>query len=172
MGFNNRTFTICCLSFVVMISALVSCGKDNPVSEEPDTGEVSPAEFFQGNPGRNRIELYWKVSDTDLEQAVIRWNNNSDSLAIPIEDAADTMRVIIDDLQEGMTLPGIVTNITQFGCFVDIGIKENGLVHISELANRFVSNVSEVVSLHQHVKVKVLSVNRERKRIQLSMKGL
>jgi uncharacterized protein len=79
---------------------------------------------------------------------------------------------LIDDLQEGMTLPGIVTNITQFGCFVDIGIKENGLVHISELANRFVSNVSEVVSLHQHVKVKVLSVNRERKRIQLSMKGL
>lgn len=56
---------------------------------------------------------------------------------------------LIDDLQEGMTLPGIVTNITQFGCFVDIGIKENGLVHISELANRFVSNVSEVVSLHQ-----------------------
>lgn len=79
---------------------------------------------------------------------------------------------LIDDLQEGMILPGIVTNITQFGCFVDIGIKENGLVHISELANRFVSNVSEVVSLHQHVKVKVLSVNRERKRIQLSMKGL
>lgn len=79
---------------------------------------------------------------------------------------------VIDDLQEGMILPGIVTNITQFGCFVDIGIKENGLVHISELANRFVSNVSEVVSLHQHVKVKVLSVNRERKRIQLSMKGL
>ncbi|HPD87159.1 MAG TPA: helix-hairpin-helix domain-containing protein, partial [Proteiniphilum sp.] len=76
----------------------------------------------------------------------------------------------IDDLQEGMILPGIVTNLTQFGCFVDIGIKENGLVHISELANRFVSNVSEVVSLHQHVKVKVLSVDKERKRIQLSMK--
>lgn len=79
---------------------------------------------------------------------------------------------LLDDLQEGMILPGIVTNLTQFGCFVDIGIKENGLVHISELANRFVSNVSEVVSLHQHVKVKVLSVNKERKRIQLSMKGV
>lgn len=76
----------------------------------------------------------------------------------------------IDDLLEGMILPGIVTNLTQFGCFVDIGIKENGLVHISELANRFVTNVSEVVSLHQHVKVKVLTVDKERKRIQLSMK--
>lgn len=79
---------------------------------------------------------------------------------------------LIDDLMEGMILPGIVTNLTQFGCFVDIGIKENGLVHISELANRFVTNVSEVVSLHQHVKVKVLSVDKERKRIQLSMKGV
>ncbi|HUI32669.1 MAG TPA: Tex family protein [Dysgonamonadaceae bacterium] len=78
----------------------------------------------------------------------------------------------IDDLNEGMILPGIVTNITNFGCFVDVGIKENGLVHISELADRFVSNPTEVVSLHQHVQVKVLSVDKERKRIQLSMRGL
>ncbi|MDR2969251.1 MAG: RNA-binding transcriptional accessory protein, partial [Tannerellaceae bacterium] len=61
----------------------------------------------------------------------------------------------IADLREGMTLPGIVTNITNFGCFVDIGIKENGLVHISELADRFVTDPSQVVSIHQHVKVKV-----------------
>ncbi len=79
---------------------------------------------------------------------------------------------VISDLKEGMVLPGVVTNITNFGCFVDVGIKENGLVHISELANRFVSNPAEVVSLHQHVKVKVLSVDLERKRIQLSMKGV
>jgi uncharacterized protein len=79
---------------------------------------------------------------------------------------------LITDLKEGMILPGIVTNITNFGCFVDIGIKENGLVHISELADRYVSNVAEVVSLHQYVKVKILSVDHERKRIQLSMKGL
>ena len=78
----------------------------------------------------------------------------------------------IDDLNEGMILPGIVTNITNFGCFVDVGIKENGLVHISELADRFVSNPTEVVSLHQHVQVKVLSVDKERKRIQLSMRNL
>jgi len=70
-----------------------------------------------------------------------------------------------------MKLPGIVTNITNFGCFVDMGIKENGLVHISELADHFVSNPNEVVSLHQHVEVKVLSVDMERKRIALSMKN-
>ena len=75
----------------------------------------------------------------------------------------------IEDLREGMLLPGIVTNITNFGCFVDVGIKENGLVHISELADRFVSDPSEVVSLHQHVEVKVMSVDLARKRVQLSM---
>ncbi|MBM6759633.1 Tex family protein [Bacteroides mediterraneensis] len=78
----------------------------------------------------------------------------------------------LDDLQEGMELPGIVTNITNFGCFVDIGIKENGLVHISQLADRFVSDPTEVVRIHQHVRVKVLSIDHERKRIQLTMKGL
>ena len=76
----------------------------------------------------------------------------------------------IEDLKQGMALPGIVTNITNFGCFVDVGIKENGLVHISELADRFVSDPNEVVSIHQHVEVKVLSVDLSRKRIQLSMK--
>lgn len=78
----------------------------------------------------------------------------------------------IDDLQEGMELPGIVTNITNFGCFVDIGIKENGLVHISQLSDQFVSDPTSVVNIHQHVRVKVLSIDRERKRIQLTMKGM
>lgn len=78
----------------------------------------------------------------------------------------------LDDLQEGMELPGIVTNITNFGCFVDIGIKENGLVHVSQLADRFVSNPADVVHIHQHVRVKVMSIDHERKRIQLTMKGL
>ena len=76
----------------------------------------------------------------------------------------------IADVKEGMKLPGIVTNVTNFGCFVDIGVKENGLVHISELANRFVSDPTEIVSLHQHVEVTVKEVDQQRKRIALSMK--
>lgn len=78
----------------------------------------------------------------------------------------------IDDLAEGMELPGIVNNITNFGCFVDIGIKENGLVHVSQLADKFVSDPNTIVSIHQHVRVKVLGIDRERKRIQLTMKGM
>ena len=76
----------------------------------------------------------------------------------------------INDVQEGMVLPGLVGNVTNFGAFVNIGIKESGLVHVSHLANRYVSNPAEVVKLNQQVTVKVLSVDLERKRIQLSMK--
>lgn len=75
----------------------------------------------------------------------------------------------IVDLKTGMILPGIVNNITNFGCFVDIGIKESGLVHISQLKAGFVSDVNEVVKLHQHVEVKVVEVDEARKRIQLTM---
>ena len=75
----------------------------------------------------------------------------------------------IADLRTGMVLPGIVNNITNFGCFVDIGIKESGLVHISQLKEGFVSDVNEVVKLHQHVQVKVAEVDEQRKRIQLTM---
>lgn len=78
----------------------------------------------------------------------------------------------LEDLKEGMVLPGIVTNITAFGCFVDVGIKENGLVHISEMADRFITDPTQVVSMHQHVQVRVQSVDLVRKRVQLSMKGL
>ena len=78
----------------------------------------------------------------------------------------------IADLREGMELPGIVKNITNFGCFVDIGIKESGLVHVSQMADRFVSDPTTVVSIHQQVRVRVLSVDMERKRIQLTMKNV
>jgi uncharacterized protein len=78
----------------------------------------------------------------------------------------------MDDVKPGMVLPGIVTNITNFGAFVDIGVKQDGLVHISQLADRFVSNPADVIKLHQHVKVKVLEVDISRKRIQLSMKNM
>ena len=78
----------------------------------------------------------------------------------------------VDDLVEGMILPGIVTNITNFGAFVDIGVHQDGLVHISQLANRYVKDPNDVVHLHQHVQVKVLEVDRRRNRISLSMKGV
>jgi uncharacterized protein len=78
----------------------------------------------------------------------------------------------IEDLKVGMKLLGIVTNITNFGAFVDIGIKENGLLHLSQIADRYITNPAEVLSLHQHVQVKVLDFDIERKRIQLSMKDV
>src|SRR5690606_24526136 len=75
----------------------------------------------------------------------------------------------ISDLKEGQLLPGIVNNITNFGCFVDVGIKESGLIHISNLADSFVKDVNEHVSLHQQIIVKVLEVDIPRKRIQLAL---
>lgn len=78
----------------------------------------------------------------------------------------------IDDLNEGMELPGIVTDITNFGAFVDIGVHQDGLVHISQLANKFVSDPTKVVHLHQHVRVRVLEVDERRHCISLSMKGV
>lgn len=101
-------------------------------------------------------------------------------LAKPGRDPRTSIRVFefapdifkIEDVKPGMILPGIVTNITNFGVFVDIGVKQDGLVHISQMADRFVKNPADVVKLHQHVKVKVLEVDILRKRIQLSMKGV
>ena len=78
----------------------------------------------------------------------------------------------VEDLYEGMVLPGIVTNITAFGCFVDVGVKQDGLVHISQLANQYVSDPNQVVKLQQHVKVRVMEVDIARKRVALSMKGV
>ena len=78
----------------------------------------------------------------------------------------------MEDVRPGMVLPGIVTNITNFGAFVDIGVKQDGLVHISQMADRYVTNPADVVKLHQHVHVKVLEVDVARKRIQLTMKTM
>ena len=78
----------------------------------------------------------------------------------------------INDLSVGMVLPGIVTNITQFGAFVDIGVHQDGLVHISQLADKYVSNPGDVVKLHQHVTVKVTEVDTRRNRISLTMRGV
>ena len=78
----------------------------------------------------------------------------------------------IEDLRVGMTLPGLVSNITAFGAFVNIGVHQDGLVHISQLSDRFVSSPSEVVKLGQQVMVRVIEVDTKRKRISLSMKGV
>jgi uncharacterized protein len=99
-------------------------------------------------------------------------------LGKPGRDPRETIKVFefdpsvktLNDLREGMILPGIVTNVTKFGAFVNIGIKENGLVHISQMANRFISDPTEVVSVHQHVSVKVLEIDEARKRVNLSMR--
>ena len=78
----------------------------------------------------------------------------------------------VDDLIEGMELPGIVTNITNFGAFVDIGVHQDGLVHISQMANRRINHPLDVVKLHQHIRVRIIEVDRRRNRISLSMKGV
>jgi uncharacterized protein len=78
----------------------------------------------------------------------------------------------MEDLSQGMILPGIVTNVTKFGAFVDIGIKQDGLVHISNMSKNYITDPSTVVRLHQHVMVRVIAVDIERKRIQLSMKDV
>lgn len=104
-------------------------------------------------------------------------NDILQELEKPGRDPRETVKVFefdaniktINDLRSGMELPGIVTNITNFGAFVDVGIKENGLVHISNMSDKFISNPAEVVSLHQHVKVQVLEVDLSRKRVQLKL---
>jgi uncharacterized protein len=90
---------------------------------------------------------------------------------IKVFEFAPELRTI-EDLTPGMVVPGIVTNITNFGAFVDIGVKQDGLIHISQMADRYISNPAEIVKIHQHLKVKILSVDMDRKRIQLSLKGL
>ena len=78
----------------------------------------------------------------------------------------------VDDLVEGMELPGIVTNITAFGAFVDIGVHQDGLVHVSQLADKYVKDPNQVVRLHQHVRVRVREVDHRRGRISLTMRGV
>jgi uncharacterized protein len=88
---------------------------------------------------------------------------------IGIFDFDETIKSM-EDLKIGMIVPGIITNVTRFGAFVDIGIKENGLIHVSEMANKYVDDPSKVVKLNQQVRVKIIELDLVRKRIQLSMK--
>ena len=126
---------------------------------------------------RNRIHLDKYVTQ---KTGLPTLQDILEELAKPGRDPRSRIKVFefaedirqISDLKEGMVVPGIVTNITNFGAFVDVGVKQDGLVHISQLADRFVSDPNEVVKLHEHVMVKVLNVDVERKRIQLSMKDV
>ena len=123
---------------------------------------------------RNQIDIKKYVTDqvglptlTDI-MAELEKPGRDPRQAIQVFEFDKNVKTI-DDLKEGMVLPGIVTNITNFGCFVDVGIKENGLVHISQIRREFVSDPTTVVSIHQHVQVKVTGIDRERKRISMTM---
>ena len=121
---------------------------------------------------RARIDLKKYISDsvgmptlTDIMKELDKPGLDPRSQIEEFEFAAGITTV--DDLRAGMELPGIVTNITNFGAFVDIGVHQDGLVHISQLADRYVSDPNEVVKLHEHVRVKILDVDRKRNRISL-----
>ncbi len=115
---------------------------------------------------------------TDAKTGLLTLKDIIEELKKPGRDPRRMARVFsfaegitrIEDLQEGMVLPGIVTNITNFGAFVDVGVHQDGLVHISEIADRYISNPAEVLFLHQQVRVKVIQVDRERRRIGLSVR--
>lgn len=122
--------------------------------------QIVPENYVDDNTGLPTL--------TDIMEELSKPGRDPRVVAKILEFSPDILA--IDDLQPGMVLPGIVTNITNFGAFVDVGVKQDGLVHISQLAGRYISNPAEVVKLHQHVKVKVLEVDAARRRINLSMK--
>ncbi len=132
-------------------------------------------ELIQSKEKRNRIALE-KYTTPDCGLPTL--NDIMTELDKPGRDPRNKIKAFsfaadvhtIEDLKEGMILPGIISNITNFGCFVDIGIHEKGLVHISQMADRYISNPNEVVSLHQQLNVKVLQIDKERKRIALTLK--
>ncbi|MDX1754145.1 MAG: Tex family protein [Salinimicrobium sediminis] len=163
-----------------------------PASENPlDNSAVHPESYslVEKMAGDLKVPLKELVGNKELISKITPENYISDAVGLPTindilrelekpgVDPRKSAKVFefdpnvktIKDLQPGMKLPGIVNNITNFGCFVDIGIKESGLVHISKLKNEFVSDVNSVVKLHQHVQVTVMEVDEARKRIQLSM---
>ena len=134
----------------------------------------SVEELIKNKELRSRIDIRKYVND---KVGLPTLTDIMEELEKPGRDPRQAIKVFefdksvktLDDLKEGMVLPGIVTNITNFGCFVDVGIKENGLVHVSQLSREFVSDPTAVVSIHQHVEVKVIGIDCERKRISMSM---
>jgi uncharacterized protein len=164
-----------------------------PDSENPlDNSAVHPESYFvvEKIAGDLNCSIHELILNVELQKKIVWTDYVSDQIGMPtLEDirkelakpGRDPRKAIkvfefapnifkVEDLQVGMILPGIVTNITKFGAFVDVGVKQDGLVHVSQLADRFISDASEIVKLHEHVHVKVIELDLQRKRIQLSLK--
>lgn len=164
-----------------------------PESANPlDNSAVHPESYFvvQKIAKDLKCSIQELISSEDLQKQVVWSNYVTDKIGLPTledirkelakpgRDPRSAIKVFefapdifkVEDLQVGMVLPGIVTNITKFGAFVDVGVKQDGLVHVSQMADRFISDPSEIVKLHQHVHVKVIELDLQRKRIQLSLK--
>jgi uncharacterized protein len=139
-----------------------SCEVTDLISSSDIRAKVNIQQYVDGQTGIPTLK--------DIMEELSKPGRDPRSQIKVFEFAKDVFK--ISDLKPGMVLPGIVSNITNFGAFVDVGVKQDGLVHISQLADRFVKDPNEVVKLHQHVKVKVLEVDVARKRIQLTMKGV
>lgn len=145
---------------VEKIAKKLKCGIKDLISNKELIEKINPEDFRDEKTGSETLQ--------DILKELAKPTRDPRKHAKVFEFANDVHTM--EDLQTGMILPGIVTNITNFGAFVDIGVKQDGLVHISQLANRFVSNPLEVLQLHQHVKVKVIDLDLPRKRINLSIK--
>ncbi|MBP7510057.1 MAG: helix-hairpin-helix domain-containing protein, partial [Prolixibacteraceae bacterium] len=147
-------------SIVKKMADDLGCGVDNLINSEKLTTQIELKNYV--------TEKFGMPTLTDIMKELVK----------PGRDPRDKIRVLefdeniktIEDLRPGMELPGIITNITRFGAFCDIGIKENGLIHVSQMTEKYTDDPGKVVKLNQHVKVKVLEVDIMRKRIQLSMK--
>ncbi|HZL11767.1 MAG TPA: Tex family protein [Prolixibacteraceae bacterium] len=157
-----------------------------------DNSAVHPESYFvvQKIAKELNCNIQELISSEELQKQIVWSNYVTDQIGLPTLDdiqkelakpGRDPRSIIkvfefasniykVEDLQVGMVLPGIVTNITKFGVFVDVGVKQDGLVHVSQMADRFISDPSEIVKLHQHVQVKVIELDFQRKRIQLSLK--
>ena len=157
-----------------------------------DNSAVHPESYFvvQKIAKDLKCSIQELISSEELRKQIIWANYVTDKIGLPTledikkelakpgRDPRSEIKVFefapniykVEDLQVGMVLPGIVTNITKFGAFVDVGVKQDGLVHVSQMADRFISDPSEIVKLHEHVHVKVIELDLQRKRIQLSLK--
>lgn len=149
-------------SIVMQMSKDANCTIEELIASEPKRKSINIAKYVTPTIGIPSL--------TDIVKELEKPGRDPRKPIKVFEFSADVTSM--GDLKVGMQLPGIVTNITNFGAFVDIGVKQDGLVHISQLADKFVSDPNEVVKLHQHVKVRVTEVDTQRKRIALSMKEL